>query len=314
MFGSSRPPAVERPLDISATGKANVADLSPSAVARQRERLERMIQNEIVPRLMLSHRAGPIPPSLVNAVAHQLSDADVASFVTAIRGPEDDLAVQYVRDLVATGTSIEAIYMDLLAPTARRLGTLWDSDECDFVEVTVAMGRIQRLLRELSQIFLAEAGRSESVGNALLTCVPGEQHTLGVIIVAEFLLRDGWRVLVGAPWTESDLTAMVASESFDVIGFSVGCENRLASLKREIRRLRVASRNPRVRFMVGGKVFTDDPDLMSRVGADAFARDGREAPVIARALLAASSSTPSVSTMREAASGHGELSEAIRRE
>jgi methanogenic corrinoid protein MtbC1 len=144
--------------------------------------------------------------------------------------------------------------------------------------------------------------------------VPGEQHTLGVIIVAEFLLRDGWRVLVGAPWTESDLLAMVSSESFDVIGFSVGCENRLASLKREIRRLRTASRNPNVRIMVGGKVFVDQPDMVSRVGADAYAVDARQAPDIARELLSASAATPTLAALREATSGHGELSEALRRE
>lgn len=314
MFGASHTPAVDRLPELSAIGSSDLVDVTQSAAARQRERLERMIQNEIVPRLMLSHRAGPIPPSISAAVARQLSDDDVTSFVNAVRGQEDGVAVQYVRDLVANGTPIEAIYVDLLAPTARRLGTLWESDECDFVEVTVAMGRIQRLLRDLSQVFLAEASRAEIVGNVLLTCVPGEQHTLGAIIVAEFMLRDGWRVLVGAPWTEGDLLAMVSSEWFDVIGFSVGCENRLSILKREIRRLRSSSRNPNVRVMVGGKVFLDDRDMVTRVGADAYAVDAREAPLIARALLAATASPSSLGSMREGISGHGELSEAIRRE
>ncbi len=314
MFGASNTPAVERPLDKLALGATDRADLSPAAAARQRERLERMIQNEIVPRLMLSHRAGPVPPSLVSAVARQLSEDDVTTFVSAIRGADDSLALQYVRDLVAEGTTIEAIYIDLLSPTARRLGSLWDADECDFVEVTVAMGRIQRMLRELSQVFQSDAGRTEATGSALLTCIPGEQHTLGVIIVAEFLLRDNWRVLVGAPWSESDLLNLVANERFDVIGFSVGCENRLSSLKREIRRLRAASRNPDVRIMVGGKIFVDDPELVHRVGADAYATDAREAPQIARSLLAAATPSPRFGTLREATSGHGELSEAIRRE
>jgi len=314
MFGASQTPAVEKPLDISVLGRPGLADMSPSAAARQRERLERMIQNEIVPRLMLAHRAGPLPPSLAATVARQLTDADVALFVSAIRGQEDDQAGVFVRSLVSDGTSIEAIYLDLLAPTARRLGSLWDADECDFIEVTVAMGRMQRLLRDLSQEFLAESGRTEPVGNVLLTCVPGEHHTLGVIIVAEFLLRDGWRVLVGAPWTESDLLSMASSEWFDVIGFSVGCENRLSALKREIGRLRKASRNPNVRVMVGGKVFNDDPNMSERVGADAFATDAREAPHIARTLMANATTVPSTNALREATSGHGELSEAVRRD
>ncbi len=314
MIGASHTPAVERPPEGSTSGGSELVDVTQSAAARQRERLERMIQNEIVPRLMLSHRVGPVPPSIVAAVARQLTEADVTTFVDAVRGTQDDKAVNYVRDLVANGTSIETIYVDLLAPTARRLGSLWDADECDFVEVTVAMGRIQRLLRDLSQVFIAESSGTETVGNVLLTCVPGEQHTLGAIIVAEFLLRDGWRVLVGAPWSEGDMLTMVSTEWFDIIGFSVGCENRLSTLKREIRRLRSSSRNPNVRVMVGGKVFIDDHDMVARVGADGYAVDAREAPLIARALLSAVAPVPPLGTLREGISSHGELTEAIRRE
>jgi len=315
MFGASVTPSLAGPhvSGPSGAGPASNAMESPQFGHRS-ERLERTIQNEIVPRLLLSHRAGPIPPSLAASMAQRLTEADVAAFVDAIRGTDDGRAHDYVRTLVANGTPVEAVYLDLLSPTARRLGELWDNDECDFVEVTLAMGRMQRLLRELSQVFLADASRSDTVGNVLLTCVPGEQHTLGLIMVGEFLLRDGWRVLVGAPWTENDLLEMVAAEWYDVIGFSVGCQSRISTLKREIRRLRASSRNPGVRVMVGGKVFNDDPALVVRVGADAAASDAREAPRVARSLRASSLEAARRPAQREAIGGHGELREAIRRE
>ena len=313
MFGASFNTDVDRSLDIGALGKANTAD-AKHATSRRTERLERTIQNEILPRLLVSHRVGAVPPSFVAAAVRHLSDADVTAFVAAIRGTDDGMAVQFVRDLIANGTPIDAIYVDLLSPAARRLGTLWDSDECDFIEVTVALGRMQRMLRDLSQAFLADSGRGAAVGNVLLTCVPGEQHTLGLIIVAEFLLRDGWQVLIGAPWTASDLMTLVASEFYDVIGFSVGCESRMSSLKREIRRLRAASRNPHVKVLVGGKVFIDEPEMVARVGADGYATDAREAPQVARALLAVTQSTASHQREREASQSHGELSETIRSE
>lgn len=291
-------------------------DSAPSPRQSDRlERLERTIQNEIVPRLMTSHRVGPVSPSMAAAAARSLSEEDVTAFVKAVRSADDQKAVQFVRSIIAEGASIEAVYLDLLAPSARRLGEMWDEDECDFVEVTVALGRMQRLLRDLSQVFLADAGQAEPVGNVLLTCVPGEQHTLGIIMVGEFLLRDGWRVLVGAPWTESDLLAMVGTEWYDVIGFSVGCEARLSSLKRDIRRLKSASRNPNVQIMVGGPVFSEDPSLAEQVGANAIATSAREAPRVARALLPearafAPDGPPSVSPP----DAHGQLSDTFRRE
>jgi methanogenic corrinoid protein MtbC1 len=289
-------------------------DTAPSPRQSDRlERLERTIQNEIVPRLLTSHRVGPVSPAAMAAAARVLSDDDVRAFVKAVRGADDQRAVQFVRGIIAEGATIEAVYLDLLAPAARRLGEMWDDDECDFVEVTVALGRMQRLLRDLSQVFLADAGQAEPVGSVLLTCVPGEQHTLGIIMVGEFLLRDGWRVLVGAPWTESDLLAMVGTEWYDVIGFSVGCEARLASLKRDIRRLKSASRNPNVQIMVGGPVFTADPALAEQVGAHAISASAREAPRVARALLpearAFAPDGPPVSQADE----HGKSSDSQRR-
>lgn len=289
-------------------------DTAPSPRPSDRlERLERTIQNEIVPRLLTSHRVGPISPAMANAVARILSDEDVQSFVRAVRGADDQGAVQFVRRVIADGASIEAVYLDLLAPSARRLGEMWDEDECDFVEVTVALGRMQRLLRDLSQVFLADAGQAEPVGSVLLTCVPGEQHTLGIIMVGEFLLRDGWRVLVGAPWTDGDLLAMVGTEWYDVIGFSVGCEARLTSLRRDIRRLRSASRNPNVQIMVGGPVFANDPTLADQVGAHAIAATAREAPRVARALLPEARAFAPDGLPPNSAGEHGQSGEPQRR-
>jgi len=308
MFGASVTPP---PAGSHVPNPSGVASL-PSAMdstdsAARRERLQRTIENEIVPRLLFSHRVGPLSPAVVTAVSASLAAEDVEAFVAAVRGDDDGRAHDYVRALLASGTSIDAVYLDLLSPAARRLGELWDNDECDFVEVTLSMGRMQRMLRDLSQVFLTDAGRSETVGSILLTCVPGEQHTLGIIMVGEFLIRDGWRVLVGAPWTENDLMEMVSSEWYDVIGFSVGCESRIAVLKREIRRLRDVSRNPEVKVMVGGRVFNDDPQLVARVGADTSAADAREAPAAARSVLALTNESKRLVARPENIAAHGEF-------
>ena len=317
MFGASLQPAAPGHLSVPRRmGTSHDVMESPTAPGRSERlaRLERTIENELVPRLLASHRAGPVPPALSIAIARELSERDIDGFVAAVRSPDDARAVQFIRDVLTEGASVEAVYLDLLAPSARRLGQMWESDECDFVEVTVSLGRMQRLLRDLSQVFLADATRSEPVGNVLLTCIPGEQHTLGIIMVGEFLLRDGWRVLVGAPWSESDLLTMVATEWYDVIGFSVGSESRLPLLKRDIRRLKSSSRNPHVQFMVGGQVFSDDPSLADEVGANAIAGDAREAPQIARRLLDAAKQAASDASPREALGDHGQFSDALRRE
>jgi len=285
------------------------------STSRRSERLERTIQNELVPRLLQSHRAGPLSPSLASAVSRNLPPEDVRAFVNALRNPDDLVGSHFVDSRLQDGCSIETVFLDLLAPAARRLGEMWESDEVDFVEVTMAMGRMQRLLRSLSPAFLGDAEQHEPVGSVLLSCMSGEQHTFGLIMVGEFLIRDGWQVLVGAPWSEADLASIVATQWYDVIGFSVGTDNRLPKLRHDIRRLRAASKNPNVQVMVGGQPIAKNPNLARELGADAYAADTRSAPKVARALLAAArASAPADLASPEGSAARGKLHQDLHRE
>lgn len=249
-----------------------------------------VLEQEIIPRLLASHRAGPFPPDLLAQAAERLQLSRVEDLVSLLRGGSDERLERYVDDLLEDGVTTELIYLDVLAPAARRLGVMWEEDECDFVEVTLALGRMQRVLRSLSHLFLAGEENPEPVGRIYLTCVSGEQHSLGLVMVAEFFLRAGWAVEMGHPVSDPDLVRAVRSEWCDVVGFSVGCDSRVNHLKREIRDLRRASRNPTVRVLVGGRVFDDQPGLVERVGADGTIRDPRLAPELALRLVHAAES------------------------
>jgi methanogenic corrinoid protein MtbC1 len=255
---------------------------------RVSERLERTIQNELIPRLLTSHRVGPVSPALSAAVARVLSPDDVRAFLTALLNPDDASGALFIRDALDRGHSVEAIYLDLLAPTARRLGDMWEADEADFVEVTVALARMQSLLRGLSHSFEEEHRHPEPTGMAVVSCAPGDQHSIGAIMVAEFLMRDGWQVLMGAPWLEEELTTVVAREWYDVVGFSLGSDRLVRRLRSDIRQIRAASRNPNVQVMVGGHLITKNPGLAQDLEADAYASDSRSATQVARALRRAS--------------------------
>lgn len=259
------------------------------------ERMASAIERDIVPRLLASHRAGPFPPGMLiagDALAPAPS-ADpgaerVEELVRRLTAPGEDAAEAFLDAILEEGVSCEAVYLDLLAPAARLLGTMWEEDTCDFVQVTLALGRMQRVLRSLSHLFLAGAApRAAPAGRIFLTCLPGEQHTLGLVMVAEFFVRAGWWTDLGHPVSEAELLQSVRAEWYDVVGVSMACDGSLPRLKRELQAIRRTSRNPAVRVMVGGRAFDADPALVGRVGADATARDAREAAAAAAALLPA---------------------------
>ena len=150
----------------------------------------------------------------------------------------------------------------------------------------MALCRLQQLLHELGPAFRGEVEHREHGRRALLVPVPGEQHSFGLFMVAEFFRRAGWDVASGPPGSVAELVRLVRGEWFAVVGLSVSSDAKLDALASSIRAIRRASRNRAIGVLAGGPVFLEHPELVALVGADATATDGRQATVQARNLLA----------------------------
>jgi hypothetical protein len=107
-------------------------------------RLIRTIEGEIVPRLLVS-----------------LS----GSLMTAGDGPDHGAVMELARlvlvsepiataDIVQTfrrhGLPADRICLGLIAPTARRLGELWERDECNFDQLLLGLSRLESVIREVT--------------------------------------------------------------------------------------------------------------------------------------------------------------------
>ena len=128
---------------------------------------------------------------------------------------------------------------------------------------------------------------SEDAGQAFLCGIPEEQHSLGLAMVAEFFVADGWGVTVGPPLGVDDVLHEVGAHWYDVIGLSAGVSERIPRITEVIRRIREASLNADLAVLVGGRAFIDSPELIAIVGADASAPDAAQGPMVARTLVQA---------------------------
>lgn len=243
--------------------------------------LARVVDEQLVPRLVEELR--PKYPQTSTVSECSPTDADVVEFTGLVLNADMADILGFLDRAHASGVTGEGVYIDLLAPAARRLGELWMADECSFAEVSMAMARLQVVLREVGPAFRSAVEYVNKGRRLLLSPAAGEQHTFGLLILAELFVRAGWDVWGGAA-PGDDVVRLVRNEWFDVVGLSVGCSPRLDSLAVEIRRIRAASRNRSIGVMVGGTIFNEHPELVAQVGADATAVDGREAPRIAAAL------------------------------
>ena len=273
---------------VGATGSSwSNAETDPHDAKQRLARLARAIETDVIPRLVQAHRPhaeqlGEVAPQ----VAAGVSEAELMAFVAHILNDSEAVITAAVSRLRARSVTVETLYLELLGPSARQLGMMWDEDLCDFSTVTVALGRLQRLMREWSPAFGAEVDHPPHGRRALFVQPGDEQHSFGLSMVAEFFRRDGWDVLGGVGGAVTDPSAKVGEEWVDIIGFSVGTDSRIPWLKETIRAARAAARNPDLVVLVGGPPFTLRPELADEVDADGTARDGREAPHLAERLMA----------------------------
>ncbi len=253
----------------------------------QQERMERLahtIESEIIPRLVLSHHHRTSQPA--DPLALEPAGADITDFVALLRSPIAGAAADHVKQLQANGLALDRIYLELLTPAARCLGTLWETDACDFTEVTLGLWRLHQVVMDLSAEFMQGAPVPNQTRRVLLAASPGSTHTFGVVVLGEFFRRAGWDTVVESQTKSSELQEQVRRVAFDVVGISVSTESELARLPALILGLRRASRNTHLRVLVGGPVFQNGrSELAARAGADACALDARQALQDAEYLL-----------------------------
>ncbi len=248
---------------------------------RRRVRLTRTGALGVIPRLLVAPQA-PGAPAVAGRVVSAEHVADLVGVVLSRGEPE---AVAFVAAMHDQGAAAESLYLDLLAPAARRLGEMWEDDTCDFTDVTIGLWRLQNTMRELSPSFLRAADTRTNGSRVLLVPLPGEDHTFGLSMVYEFFRRAGWNAWSGPVESSADLRGLVRREWVEVIGFSLACDEKLDAVRTEIRSVRRASMNPGLAVLVGGPGFTANPSLAAEVGADGTATDGRQAVLQAQALV-----------------------------
>lgn len=256
--------------------------------------LMKTIEAEIIPRLMAAYedvdaRIGGAGGGQVIAI----DEKDVHDFTDVAIGAESAKCMQYVDSIRDRGVPVQSIYLHLLAPAARRLGGMWTSDTCDFTQITIALWRMQQVMYDLSPSFHADASHGATEPKKImLATVPGSQHTMGILMVAEFFRRAGWGVWGEPACSRERLLKEVRGQWFDAAGISVGSEAQLPGLDRFIDDLRESSKNKSLAVLVGGPIFADLPGLAQEIGADGTAEDAQSAVEKAELLLAVRRSPP----------------------
>lgn len=252
-------------------------------VSADRERLlKRVVERHVLPRLALRTPAVVRPERFGDGLSEAVPDLTRFALSGDAEGSR-----RVLHRLHESGASFCALQIGLLAPAARRLDRLWREDAVSFLDVTLAAGNIQRMMRFVA-LDLAAQHHGPSISRTILVApAPGETHVLGSAMAAEFFRRDGWNVLYEPAPTRAALLARVAAGWVDVVGLSVTGRPDIKELAATITELKGGSLNPGLLVIAGGEAMVADPTLVAAIGADATIAALPAAPARAHRLVSA---------------------------
>ena len=246
-----------------------------------------VIESQIVPQLVRAHAdqlaSGPTP-----ATQHlNPSAATVAEFATQCHQEDERACWDFVERLVQQHHSVPEILLNLITPAARYLGELWVQDRLDFSHVTLGLLRMQNMTHHYGFLNRRAHHQAGPKYRAMVVAAPGSQHLLGLAMVSEFFVNDGWDVTVEVATTEPALLQAVEQDWYEVLGLSVGLLEQLDTLPALITSLRAHALNPHMGIMLGGAAFTHPGTVERAYGADAVCLAPLEAMGLARQMARA---------------------------
>jgi len=185
----------------------------------------------------------------------------------------DAEALRSLLDQVFTVYPLEQALARVIEPVLRRVGEGWASGELSVAQEHLVSAAVRARLERL----LADA-RGGVRGVAVLACVPGERHELGLLMLGALLRADGWQVAyLGADAPADDVVELAERLDAELVAFSATIREHLGALGR-------VDVPPDVRLVLGGSAANER--VARRLGAvyvnDNLRRSVREIRRLAR--------------------------------
>lgn len=174
------------------------------------------------------------------------------AILAAVEGREHSRLEALVNQAFAVFEPRTAI-REVAIPVLERTGDLWEADRISVADEHLVSQLLATKLRTL-----VDSTASATDGVAVLACVPGERHEIGLLALAALLQADGWRVLyLGQDTPLAEAFALAAHSHARLLGVSGTMEGPAGQVREELDSLDRA--HPRIRVERGGPAFGGPP-------------------------------------------------------
>jgi len=206
------------------------------------------------------------------------------AFLDAIRRGDRRAAFRSLDEALDAGLTLHALYVDVVQPSMREIGRLWQQNELTVAEEHLATAITESAMsRAFERMFV---WRDQRTPRLIAACADQERHQMGLRMLCDLLELEGWETIyLGASVPIESLTELVAAREPDAVALSATIAPHVPRVREAIHAIRSAPLERQPVIAVGGRVFLGDPSLAERVGADLTAADAEQAVLVLDARL-----------------------------
>ncbi len=188
-------------------------------------------------RFRLTDDGGIVDGPVRSGITHN-DTAQLASQLLGYLLKSDEVSCSFLLNhMLAANFGMAKIYLEVFQPALRSIGDLYERGEVDEAHEHVASAIVERMMARVAEICLPT---TEQNCHAVLGCVAGNLHSVGIRMLADWLHSDGWKVtFVGADVPTASFVGLVALEAPDLVVVSISLENQLEELGSLLRGLRI---------------------------------------------------------------------------
>lgn len=200
---------------------------------------------------------------------------EVVEFETAILAGDQGTALAIMNRCFDNLYSLVDIELHVIQPALYHIGEKWQSNQVTVAQEHMATAIVHSVM---TMGLLRSAPSALNGKRILLACTEGNNHTIGLRMVADAFLLDGWEVqYLGANVPTRALVKQIMEWKPDLVGLSVSFAQQLRAVKTIIAQLNECLGCMRPAVIVGGFAINRYDRLAGLVGADMSSNNAQAA-------------------------------------
>lgn len=196
-----------------------------------------------------------------------------------LEGKKKD-AEKYIDEKIKNGYPLEDIYLNILQNAQHKIGYLWQTNKITVAQEHLATSITEYIMSTLYDFIF----KSKKHGLKLLSsCVLSELHQIGLRMITDILEYEGWdTTYLGANTPDESIIDMLIKKDIDLLALSVTMFFNIKSAEKLIKNIKNEKQLSKIKIIVGGYPFNNDPTLYKKIGADFYAKDCKDCLKIVR--------------------------------